>query len=133
MNINVNLEAYLKASNTGNADFFGGNVAISGNTIAVAANGEDSIATGINSDQSNNTLGTIFSNGAVYIFIKNGLNWSQQAYIKASNTQIVNMFGLNGDDFGNRIALDGNILVVNANTEDSNVTGINGNQSNNSD
>jgi hypothetical protein len=47
--------------------------------------------------------------GCAYIFVRTGTVWSQQAYIKASNTD-------NGDDFGTSIALsaNGNQLAVGA-------------------
>ena len=38
-------EAYLKASSPGAIDFFGGSVSVSGDTLAVGAEGEDSNAT----------------------------------------------------------------------------------------
>src|SRR5262249_24477862 len=62
-----------------------------------------------------------------YVFIRSGTTWSQQAYIKASNTD-------DGDFFGNSVALssDGSTLVVGATHEDSNATGVNGNQADNS-
>jgi len=50
-------------------------------------------------------------------------NWSQQAYIKASNTDA-------DDGFGAHVALDGNTLLVGAHAEDSNATGVNGDQTN---
>src|SRR5215831_16942200 len=50
---------------------------------------------------------------------------SQQAYIKASNTDAY-------DQFGYSLALAGNTLVVAANYEASAATGINGNQADNS-
>ena len=58
-----------------------------GNTLAVAAVGpgvgEDSNATGINGDQSNDLAN---GSGAVYVYARSGGAWSQQAYVKASNT-----------------------------------------------
>ncbi len=118
-------EAYIKASDINSGDFFGFSVALSndGSTLAVGAYLEDSNATGINGDDSDNNL---FSSGAVYVFTRSG-TWMQQAYIKASNT------GSN-DNFGRSIALsnDGNTLAVGAIAEDSNATGINGNENNNS-
>lgn len=39
-------QAYVKASNTGADDFFGSTVAVSGDTVVIGAQGEDSIATG---------------------------------------------------------------------------------------
>jgi len=63
----------------------------------------------------------------VYIFSHNGSTWAQQAYVKASNTG-------QGDYFGISVSMDGdgNTLAVVARDEDSNATGINGDQTNNS-
>ena len=119
-------QAYVKASNTGADDFFGSHLALSGdgNTLAVGAAGEDSNATGINGNQTDNSASV---SGAVYVFTRSGSAWSQQAYLKASNTQT-------GDRFGTGVALagDGNTLAVGASGEDSNAIGINGNQMDNS-
>jgi hypothetical protein len=119
-------QAYVKASNTGASDRFGSSVALSadGATLAVGAVYEDSNATGIGGDQSNNSAS---DGGAVYVYIRSGVVWTQQAYVKASNTGT-------GDQFGWRVAVsaDGSTLAVSAPTEDSNATGIGGNQTNNS-
>jgi hypothetical protein len=115
-------QAYLKANNTGNGDSFGTSVAISGDTIVVGAPLEDSNATGVNGNGSNNT-GT--NSGAAYVFVRSGTNWTQQAYLKASNTETQ-------DEFGETVAISGNTLLVGASGEDSNATGVNGNQSDNS-
>jgi hypothetical protein len=120
---NWSQQAYLKASNTGIEDFFGRSVAVSGDTIAVGAWSEGSNATGVNGNQANNSAG---QSGAAYVFVRNELgNWSQQAYLKASNTGAVDRFGLS-------VAVSGDIVVVGAYSEDSNATGVNGNQANNS-
>jgi len=118
-------QAYVKASNTGSSDELGDSVALSGdgNTLAVGA-GEDSSATGIGGNQVDNSA---TNSGAVYVFVRDGLGtWSQQAYVKASNTGA-------GDSFGRSVALgsDGSTLAVGARGEDSNATGIGGNQANN--
>src|SRR5688572_8626298 len=76
-------QAYVKASNTGSPDNFGYAVAMFGDMLVVGARYEASAATGINGDQGNNVFS---SSGAVYIFVRMGTNWSQQAYVKASNT-----------------------------------------------
>ena len=47
-------QAYLKASNTGADDYFGCSVAVSGDTVVVGADREDSNATGVNGNQTNN-------------------------------------------------------------------------------
>jgi hypothetical protein len=119
-------QAYLKASNTASGDQFGFAVALSGDgsTLAVAANFEDSAATGINGNQNDESAGGA---GAVYVFVRNGTAWSQQAYIKASNAA-------EGDRFGYSLALsdDGSTLAVGAIGEDSVSTGSGGNQADNS-
>jgi hypothetical protein len=114
-------QAYLKASNTDPFDVFGSAVALSGDTLAVGATGEDSAAVGIDGNQADNTAG---SSGAVYVFARNGATWTQQAYIKASNTGA-------GDDFGAAVALSGDTLAVGATGEDSAAKGVNSNQADN--
>jgi hypothetical protein len=118
---NWSQQAYLKASNTGTSDEFGWSVAVSGDTIVVGALLEDSNATGINGDQANNAAS---SSGAAYVFTRNAGIWSQQAYLKASNTDA-------GDQFGTSVAISGDTIVVGALFEDSNATGIDGDQVNN--
>ncbi len=94
---------YLKASNTDRGDWFGGSVAISGNTIVVGAYQEDS--NGVNGNQQNNNAEDA---GAAYVFTRDGQgNWSQQAYLKASNTD-------RGDWFGCSVAISGDAIVVGA-------------------
>jgi len=123
---NWSQQAYVKASNTGANDWFGRAVSLAadGNTLAVAAYREDSNATGINGDATDNSTSNA---GAVYVFSRNGANWSQQAYVKASNTET-------NDEFGRAVSLaaDGNTLAVAAYGEDSNATGINGDATDNS-
>jgi len=114
-------QAYLKASNTGADDRFGGTVAISGNTIVIGAYGEDSSATGVNGNQADNSASL---SGASYVFVRSGGTWSQQAYLKASNTETFDLFGW-------VVAVSGDTVVVGATGEDSNATGVNGNQASN--
>lgn len=116
-----NQQAYLKASNTDASDFFGYSVAISGNTIIVGAPQEDSSATGIDGDESNNNAAL---SGAAYVFTRSAGAWSQQAYLKASNTE-------SGDNFGSVVAISENKAVISAPLEDSNATGVNGDENNN--
>ena len=115
-------QAYLKASNSGTADLFGTSVSVSGDAIVVGAPGEGSNATGVDGDQtSNNLVGA----GAAYVFVRSDGAWFQSAYLKASNT------GAN-DNFGSSAAVSGDTIVIGAPGEDSNATGIGGNQANNS-
>ncbi|QIE59884.1 integrin [Rasiella rasia] len=120
-------QAYIKASNAEANDLFGFNLSLSGdgNTLTVGAINEDSNAVGINGNQSDNSA---INSGAVYVFTRTGNVWTQQAYIKASNTDA-------GDQFGRNISCssDGNTLAVGVFNEDSNAVGINGNQTDNSE
>ncbi|HKQ47427.1 MAG TPA: thrombospondin type 3 repeat-containing protein [Phycisphaerae bacterium] len=114
-------QAYLKASNTNTNDNFGVAVAISGDTVVIGTISEDSDATGVNGNQTNNNAGDA---GAAYVFIRNGSTWSQQAYLKASNTGA-------SDNFGSSLALSGDTLVIGASGEDSSAVGVDGNQADN--
>jgi len=120
-------EAYLKASNPGAGDYFGISVAISGDTVVVGANRESSSATGVNGDGSDNSA---IDSGAAYVFVRNGTNWSQQAYLKASNAEGAGLYY--GDFFGSSVAVSGDTIVVGALLEASNATGVNGDQNDNS-
>lgn len=111
-------QAYIKASNTETLDTYGISVALSGdgNTLAVGASGEDSASTGINSTPDEAASGA----GAAYLYLRSASSWSEQAYIKASNTG-------SDDDFGISLVLsgDGQTLVIGAYREDSGSSGVN--------
>ncbi|MGH9257569.1 MAG: FG-GAP repeat protein [Vicinamibacterales bacterium] len=128
---------YLKASNPGEDDRIGRGdplvgvglaMSADGNTVVVSAPHEDSGATGVNPPSPGGFGGTggnqrdesAWDSGAVYVFVRSGGRWTQQAYIKASNTQ-------SSDRFGIAIALsgDGNTLAVGATLEDSGARGVN--------
>lgn len=102
-------EAYIKASNTDNGDYFGQSVAISENTAVVGANREDGSDIGVNGDDSSNTA---INSGAAYVFEYSQGVWSQQAYLKATNTD-------GGDEFGFDVDVHGNNIIVGARKEDS--------------
>ncbi|MFH0900458.1 MAG: cadherin-like beta sandwich domain-containing protein [Pseudomonadota bacterium] len=110
-------EAYLKPSNAEASDYFGHRVSLAGDTLAVGAYGEDSAATGVWGDGADNSAQ---SSGAVYVFRRSGSTWTQEAYIKASNTEAQ-------DFFGSSVSLSGNTLAVGAYGEDSSAKGIDGN------
>lgn len=107
-------DAYIKASNTGASDYFGQPVSLSGDTLAVGADGEDSGTTGVNSTPNEATS----YSGAAYVFTRTSGTWSQQAYLKASNPGA-------DDYFGHAVAVSGDMLVVGASNEDSGTTGVN--------
>jgi len=129
-------QAYIKASNPDMGAEFGHTVALSvdGNTLAVAAIWESSGAKGINGNQTDKSVP---QSGAVYVFTRQNNRWTQQAYIKASNTGEGPSAGEDygdGDQFGFSLTLskDGNTIAVGAVTEDGGAKGINGNQNDNS-
>ena len=128
-------QAYVKASNPGLTDNFGYMVVLNadGNTMAVSAHFESSGDTGVDADQSDDSIPQA---GAVYVFSREGGSWRQQAYLKASNTGELTQGEdfADGDQFGSALTLsdDGNTLVISAITEDSNASGINGDQTDNS-
>jgi hypothetical protein len=128
--------AYIKASNTDGFDHFacggslpghiGNALAISGdgNTMAIGAPHESSAARGINGDQDDNSL---YNSGAVYVYVRNGDDWTQQAYLKASNPG-------QSDTFGISLVLssDGNTLASHGAATASAATGVNGDQNDDS-
>ncbi|GAB3515377.1 integrin [Photobacterium alginatilyticum] len=120
-------QAYVKASNTEADDRFGSAVSLSadGATLAVGAEREDSSAVGIDGDQSDNSA---TDSGAVYVFTLSEQAWAQQAYIKASNTEAYDGFGV----FSVSLSNDGSMLAATAHGEDSNAVGIDGEQGDNS-
>ena len=122
-------QAYIKASNTGRAgagnefgdgDQFGYSLALSagGDTLAVGAITEDSNSRSIGENQQDDTLN---ASGAVYVFARAGESWSQQAYLKASNSEGGDLFGFAVD-----ISADGTTLVASSYDEDGGTRVING-------
>ena len=94
-----------------------------GSTLAVGAPGESSAAKGVGGLQTDISAPNA---GAAYVFTRSATTWSQQAYVKASNTDA-------SDYFGDSVALstDGNTLAVGADGEDSASKGIGGIQTDN--
>ena len=107
-------QAYLKPAVPRAGNNFGAAVAISGNTIAVGAPGDNSNTTGINSVPNNASAAT----GAVLVFVRNAGVWTQQAYIKAD---VVRFF----DELGKSVALDGDVLVAGAPGDANSSAGVN--------
>lgn len=87
------LQQKLLAADGGGGDYFGQSVAIHGNTAVVGAPGDGPAIYG--------------SNGAVYVFTRNGSTWTFQQKLTASDSE-------GGDWFGLSVAIDGNSLVVGA-------------------
>jgi hypothetical protein len=121
-------QAYVKASNPDIDDEFGESIELSGDgtTLAVGAPREASSATGINGDESDDLASWA---GAAYVFVREQGAWSQQAYVKASNSYILDGFG--GFECPVALSGDGATLAVGS-RDGSNATGIGGDQVDNS-
>ncbi len=96
-------QALLRAANAEADDRFGSSLALSGDgaTLAVGAPKEDSGSE--DAPESNNQV----DSGAVYLFTRDGDNWSQQHFLKAGTIAIL-------ANFGQTLALDadGDMLAV---------------------
>lgn len=112
-------QASITSSNINIDDHFGTSLALSGDTLVVGAPHEDSSAKGVNGNSFDNSVP---DSGAAYIFIRDKHDiWSQQAYMKASNSDM-------GDEFGGSVAIHGDTVVIGASLEDSSATLIDGDQ-----
>lgn len=85
--------ARLVALDRAGQDYFGSAVALSGDTIAIGAAGDDS------------------RRGATYVFTGSGGAWTQQAKITAAD-------GVSGDAFGDTASLEGDTLAIGAPEDD---------------
>jgi hypothetical protein len=100
------MQAYLQASNADAFDFFGYSVGIDGGNIVVGAFGE-SVFNGIRQNDGD------YQVGAAYVFTGSKNNWTQQAYLKASNAEA-------RDWFGSSVDISGNTIVVGAHLKNGN-------------
>jgi len=100
-------QAFLKADNAEGGDRFGSAVALSGDTLVVGATGEGGAAGSSGADNTQSNA------GAAYVFTRSAGVWTQQARLKASNAESIDLFGV-------AVAIDGDTLVVGALGEDSN-------------
>ncbi|MBZ5642441.1 MAG: FG-GAP repeat protein [Acidobacteriia bacterium] len=116
----------LTSINAEQGDSLGCSMAISedGNTVVAGAFDEDSLLRGIQppTEGSNDATSDV-STGAAYVFVHNGNAWSQQAFIKATNTRLNDQFA-----WALTLSRDGNTLAVGAHLEDSGSSALNGNQ-----
>ena len=89
------LQAHLAAADGAANDYFGYSVAISGNTVAVGAIGDD---VGANADQ-----------GSAYVFVRSGSTWSQQQQLLLPAVD-----GAVDDYFGTSVTISGDTVAVGA-------------------
>jgi hypothetical protein len=83
----------LIASDGEDSDLFGNVVSISGDTIVVAAEQD--------------RVGSNWAQGSVYVFVRSGSSWTEQAKLVASD-------GMPNDRFGCSVAVSGDTIVVGA-------------------
>ncbi|PML79162.1 hypothetical protein [Enterovibrio norvegicus] len=104
-------QSYLKANNVDVDDEFGVRLSLdaNGQTLAVGVPDEDS------ADQTTPLDNTDTESGAVYIFERSGDSWAQTAYLKASNAEQDDLFGM-----AVSLSADGETLAVGSIGEDSN-------------
>ena len=105
-------EAFLKASNAEAYDYFGYNVSLSFDTLAVTAYGESSLQKTITQGSSASADNSGFFSGAVFVFRREGNQWAQEAYIKPANAQDYGLFGSSG------LSISDNLLAI-GHSEDS--------------
>ncbi|GAB5562436.1 MAG: hypothetical protein SynsKO_40830 [Synoicihabitans sp.] len=113
-------EAYLKAHIVEAGDFFGSDVDIDGDIAVVGALGEDSNATGVNGDGTDNSLD---GSGSAYVFVRSGTTWTQEAYLKSNDPD-------SEDYMGDDVAVSGNTVIIGVRGDDSNAAGIDGDPDN---
>lgn len=91
----TNLQARFEAFNEGGEAYatFGSSVSVSGDTAVIGAPTDDTGA-GANA-------------GSAYVFVRNGMSWTQQARLIASD-------GATDDAFGTSVAVSGDTVVVGA-------------------
>ena len=85
-------QAILSSNDATNGDCYGKSVYLDGDYAVIGAYGDD--------DNGSNS-------GAAYIFHRNGITWSEQAKISASD-------GSYSDNFGIRVSISGNYAVISA-------------------
>jgi hypothetical protein len=89
-------QAKLRASDGAASDAFGFSIAVSGDTAVISAYQDDDLGT---------------NSGSVYVFMRTGTTWTQQAKLTPTD-------GAAGDFFGRAVALSGDTAVIGANQDD---------------
>ncbi|MGA0163608.1 MAG: hypothetical protein ACO3LE_05065 [Bdellovibrionota bacterium] len=105
-------QAYIKASNADAGDLFGSSVSLIKDSLVVGADGESSNQNFISQGQNASSDNSALDSGAAYVFERSGSQWSQQAYLKASNSDA-------DDLFGEKVAIDGDVILISSPIEKS--------------
>jgi len=79
-----------------------------GSSVSISADGNTALIGAVNEDTSPNT-----ANGAVYVFVRSGTTWTQQAKLLASDAA-------SGDNFGSSVSIsaNGNTAIIGSPFED---------------
>jgi hypothetical protein len=89
-------QAKLLANDGALGDKFGYSVTVSGDTVVIGAYNDD---------------GPFADTGSAYVFTRSGTTWTQQQKLTASD-------GTASDEFGNAVAIDGDVIAVGAHFAD---------------
>jgi hypothetical protein len=111
-------KAYFKSLSPVANESFGYSTSLNGDTAVIGVPYEGSDATGVNGSPYNNRSP---QSGAAYVFVRGGGNgqWSLEAYLKAFNTGIWDLFGYS-------VSVAANTIVIGAPSEDSSGRGTTG-------
>lgn len=93
-------QAKLTASDGSSGDNFGESVSFDGNTAVIGAFNDDDNGS---------------SSGSVYVFVRNGFDWSQQAKLIAGDAAAADQFGIS-------VSVDGETALIGADRNDDNGT-----------
>ena len=138
--------ARLRPRHPTNGQDFGRSVSVGADLVAVGAPGERSRASGVNGDEANipesaymvgadartgadPTDDSAQTSGAMYVFLRDGDSFAEPAYVKPSNADLAPPYGYS-DMFGSSVAVSGDTIVAASPMEDSQATGVNGDQAN---
>lgn len=100
-------------------------ISADGNTLVVGAHLEAGASTGVDNRDIWNEDAS-YQAGAAYVFQRSGQSWTQEAFVKAGNTDAEDEFGISVS-----INAAGDTIVVGAHRERGSFTGINGDATDN--
>ena len=89
-------QAKLTASDAAHHDLFGNSVAVDGDTAVISAHSKDGVGS---------------RSGAVYVFVRSGDEWVEQAKLTASDADESDLFGVS-------VAVTGDTILIGANGDD---------------
>lgn len=125
------LDAYLKGDRALYKESLGSDVAISGDgtVFVVGARNNESCSRGVHPKMPGPTF-DCHDSGAAYIFRRDAEGWTREAFLKASNANVVDAKTELNDEFGATVAIsdDGSTVAIGAPRESSCGEGVGGAQ-----